>query len=249
MGFKLAKLGKHLFGSVDQLVQGFANSLHHAAEAPRTPALLGAVTLCAGVFVVKQFKTRRDKKNQTRSPSRTEGSLSTRSTTSASTSISAITSPRSPRFEGTHAHSLAPFRLRNAVVSRPSAASSNGLLAVFAPTSPTIVPATPASFTPKLTLPTPEKSAEECLDYDELDQADEVHKLQKKYRASKALADLSNKDSDNVSLTSGTKQVLHLRLDQMTAQGVSTRQASAQLSRPHKVSGLKEIPAICQGMI
>ena len=68
MGFKLGKFGRHLAGSIDQLVQGFANRLDYAAEAPPTPGLLSAVALCASVFVVKKFQTSRDKKHQTRSP-------------------------------------------------------------------------------------------------------------------------------------------------------------------------------------
>ena len=77
--------------------------------------------------------------------------------------------------------------------------------------------------TPALTLPSPEKGAEDCLDHDELAQADEMPKLQKKYRASKALADISNKDLDSGSLTLNTKvQVPRLRLDQMTAKGIAS---------------------------
>ncbi|KAL3156136.1 hypothetical protein ABBQ32_012431 [Trebouxia sp. C0010 RCD-2024] len=239
MGFKLGKFGKHLAGCVAKVAQGFADSLDYVVEAPCTPALMTAVALYAGVLVVKHFKTRSDRKHQTRSPSPNEASSCSpsRSTLSASSLSSNITSPRSPRVKTTHAHSVAPFKLQNNVVSRPSVASSNGQLAVFAPASPAVVPAAPARFTPEMTFSTPEKGAEECLDYDEFDQADEMNKLRQNYRTSKALAEIGNRDPDTVSLASGTKEQVPLSLDQLTAKGVDIRQASAQLSQPHKLTG------------
>ena len=70
MVFKLGKFGKHLAENAGKVAQGFANKLDYAVEAPPTPALLGALAACAGVFVVKHFKARRDRKhqNQKRSP-------------------------------------------------------------------------------------------------------------------------------------------------------------------------------------
>lgn len=88
-----------------------------------------------------------------------------------------------------------------------------------------------------MTFSTPEKGAEECLDYDEFDQADEMNKLRQNYRTSKALAEIGNRDPDTVSLASGTKEQVPLSLDQLTAKGVDIRQASAQLSQPHKLTG------------
>ena len=105
---------------------------------------------------------------------------------------------------------------------------------MFAPESPAVVPAAPASFTPELTFPTPEKGAEDCLAYDDFDEADEMSKLQQNYRASKALADIGNRDSI---LGSDAKEQVPLSLEQMTAKGLDIRQASAQLSKPNKSTG------------
>lgn len=88
-----------------------------------------------------------------------------------------------------------------------------------------------------MTFSTPEKGAEECLDYDEFDQADEMSKLQQNYRTSKTLAEIGNRDPDTDSFASSTKEQVPLSLDQLTAKGVDIRQASAQLSRPHKPTG------------
>ncbi|KAL3152824.1 hypothetical protein ABBQ38_012405 [Trebouxia sp. C0009 RCD-2024] len=95
-----------------------------------------------------------------------------------------------------------------------------------------------------MTFSTPEKGAEECLDYDEFDQADEMSKLQQNYRTSKTLAEIGNRDPDTDSFASSTKEQVPLSLDQLTAKGVDIRQASAQLSRPHKPTGNLKIYAV-----
>lgn len=164
----------------------------------------------------------------------------------APSAVDAIPSPRSPVAPSTYVPTIVPFRLKDTAVRRPAAAITNGPMTVFGPPiSPDAGPAAIASapdFTP---FTTPSKAADAGLDYDELEDGEEMFKLQQNYKASKALANISNRDGNNDSLTAKTR-VSPLDLSKMAEKGVQIRQASAQLSRPNKLLGQEnEAQAIC----
>ena len=161
-------------------------------------------------------------------------------------STDTVSSSRSPVASPKQALSVAPFRLKDAAVRRPSVGISNGQMSVFGPpATPEAGPAAIASAPDLLPFSTPDKDAEEGLDYDELDEGQEMCKLQRHYRASTALADISNRESADGNLTA-KRRVPPLDLSGITQKVVQIRKASAQLSRPHKsLIQENEAKAIC----
>ena len=148
-----------------------------------------------------------------------------------------VPSPRSPVASPTHVPSIAPFRLKDAAVRPPSVAISNGQLAVFGPPATSEAgPAAIASTPDFIPFATPSKDAENGLDYDDLEGTEELSKLQHHYRASKALADISNRGGDSGSLIP-SKRVPALDLGHMVQEDMQVREASAQLNRPNKPLG------------
>lgn len=90
-------------------------------------------------------------------------------------------------------------------------------------------------------FPTPEKAAEvNDLDCDSvLDERDELANLHQHHQAISALANVTNRDQGSNSPSSHLKvQVPPLSLDQLASSAMHTRQASAQLSMPHKLEQL-----------
>ena len=90
----------------------------------------------------------------------------------------------------------------------------------------------------ELTFPTPEKAADvNSLKYDSvLDESDELANLHQHHQAISALSNVNNRDQDSSSPLSHQKvPVPPLNLDQLADRAMHTRQASAQLSMPHKL--------------
>lgn len=167
----------------------------------------------------------------------------------AASAIDDIPSPRSPVAPSTHVSSIVPFRLKDAVVRRPPVAITNGPLTIFGPpATPEAGPVAIASAPDLIPFTTPDKDAEDGLDYDELEEGQELSKLQIHYRASKVLAEISNREADSSSPASSkvSKSIPPLNLSKLAEKGVRVRQASAQLSRPNKLLGQEnEMQAIC----
>ena len=89
-------------------------------------------------------------------------------------------------------------------------------------------------------FPTPEKGAEEmALDYDHLDVSEETPALYGHHQASTVLSSWNNRLQDSSSSPSHRKvTVPPLNFDALADRAMQTRQASAQLSRLHKLEHL-----------
>ena len=91
-----------------------------------------------------------------------------------------------------------------------------------------------------ITFPTPQKDADNmALEYDHLEESEETASLQRHQQASRALSSLTNRFQDGNSPTSHSKVIVPpLNFDKLADKAMQTRQASAQLSRPHKLNHL-----------
>ena len=150
------------------------------------------------------------------------------------------TSPRSPAATSavTFKPQIPPLRIRGPkTLARPIVA--NGQITVF-PSAGEDSPATALAALPEqhdITFPTPQKDADNmALEYDHLEESEETASFQ---QASKALSSLTNRFQDGSSPTSHSKVIVPpLNLDKLADKAMQTRQASAQLSRPHKQNHL-----------
>ena len=118
-----------------------------------------------------------------------------------------------------------------------SVTSSNGQMTVFSPPDEASPGASLVAVPEQsdISFPTPEKGAEDmAFEYDELNEADELANLQYHQQASNALAELNNRGQSS---HQGTLPPMNL--DQLADRAMSTRLASAQLSKPHKLEQLE----------
>ncbi|KAL3135380.1 hypothetical protein ABBQ32_007566 [Trebouxia sp. C0010 RCD-2024] len=183
--------------------------------------MLGAVAVCAGVAVIRHFKNRKPKNHQTKSPQAPTSKTSSPAKPAATSAIDdKIPSPRSPVASSTHVSPTAPFRL-DAAVRSPSVANSNGQLAIFEPpAAPEAAPAAIAFVPDLIPSTTPIEDAENSLNHDESEGNGDLPKLQHHHRASKALADMSNRGAGGGSLTTRKRvRVPPLDLSRMVQKG------------------------------
>lgn len=127
-----------------------------------------------------------------------------------------IPSPRLPVASSSYVSSTTPI----VAVRCPSVAISNGQLAVFGPPVAKEAAAAAIASVPDLaSLTEPTKDAENSVDYDDSRENEELPKLQHHRRASKALADMSNRGADGGSLAI-RKRVPPLDLSKMVQEDI-----------------------------